>query len=580
MYIYRIKIKNFRNIQNLDWKPNKDFNIIFGANGSGKSNIASALNMLFNGNYNDDLFEYSDFYQCNTENKIEIECWLNEVRTFESGISEHIQHINDNDEIVQDDTYEDLKTMLIISLTSERMQKKWNIIQSTAISPLSNSIRKEFHYDYLNSDRIPEKDINLAKSGLFYKNTKQNDTLWNTLNELGKNAVKETNDKIAKDELLTKELTDIFKKNKNLFFNGISIGMKDIASSYFNSGFQFITNYDVYSIPINKHSKGKQNLFLFDLILNSLNENSMVYIEELEQNLEPINQKKVALQFRDKVKGQLFITSHSASLLEYFKLEDMFYVRNGDIVKIIDTNSQDEKDFLKQVLKFNKHKFIASLMASKVILCEGPSEYNTLPLFSEMNNNYLLKNDMDILKVVGKGNFCQYLKIYKKLGVPAFVLLDNDNDNNSTLNSCKDLANMIFLHENDYEDVIYPGLENLCDDLEKLIPIMDTKNYLESFPESKEGKKQKYTEIVKLINELDLEKISTYSDIYPNKKIFNLILHQRFISDYYSLFVANLLIENKLNPKQYENLFNYLNGTIDLKNFNGETKIKLLGEKC
>lgn len=580
MYIYRIKIKNFRNIQNLDWKPNKDFNILFGANGSGKSNIANALNILFNGNYNEDLFEYSDFYQCNIENKIEIECWLNEVGTFDSGISEYIQHINKNDEIVQDDTDEDLNTMLIISLTNDGMQKKWNIIQSTAVSPLSNSIRKEFHYDYLNSDRIPEKDINLAKSGLFYKNTKQNDKLWSILNELGKNAVKETNDKIASNELLTEELMTIFKTNKNLFFNGISIGMKDIASSYFNSGFQFITNHDSYSIPMSKHSKGKQNLFLFDLILNSLNKNSMVYIEELEQNLEPINQKKVALQFRDKVKGQLFLTSHSASLLEYFKLEDMFYVRDGEVIKVIDMNSQEEKDFLKQVLKLNKHKFISSLMSSKVILCEGKSEYNTVPLFSESNDNCLMENNIDILKVEGKGNFCKYLEIYKKLGFPTFVLLDNDNDNTSTLNSCKDLSNMIFLQENDYEDIIYPGLKDICNNLEQLIPISDTKKYLESFPESKEGKQQKYAEVVTMINGLDLEKVSKYSDIYPNKKIFNLILHQRFISDYYSLFVANLLIENKINPKQYENLFNYLNGKINLKDFNGDNKIKLLGEKC
>ena len=580
MYIYRIKIKNFRNIQNLDWKPNKDFNILFGANGSGKSNIANALNMLFNGNYNEDLFEYSDFYQCNIENKIEIECWLNEVGTFDSGISEYIQHINKNDEVVQDDTDEDLNTMLIISLTNDGMQKKWNIIQSTAVSPLSNSIRKEFHYDYLNSDRIPEKDINLAKSGLFYKNTKQNDKLWSILNELGKNAVKETNDKIASNELLTEELMTIFKTNKNLFFNGISIGMKDIASSYFNSGFQFITNHDTYSIPMSKHSKGKQNLFLFDLILNSLNENSMVYIEELEQNLEPINQKKVALQFRDKVKGQLFLTSHSASLLEYFKLEDMFYVRDGEVIKIIEMSSQEEMDFLKQVLKLNKHKFISSLMSSKVILCEGKSEYNTVPLFSESNDNCLMENNIDILKVEGKGNFCKYLKIYKKLGFPTFVLLDNDNDNTSTLNSCKDLSNMIFLQENDYEDIIYPGLKDICNNLEQLIPISDTKKFLESFPESKEGKQQKYAEVVTMINGVDLEKVSKYSDIYPNKKIFNLILHQRFISDYYSLFVANLLIENKINPKQYENLFNYLNGKINLKDFNGDNKIKLLGEKC
>ena len=87
MYLYKIKIKNFRNIKDLDWKPNKDFNILFGSNGSGKSNIASAINLLFNENYNDDIFDFCDFYECNTDNKIEIECWLNEVNSINSVIA-------------------------------------------------------------------------------------------------------------------------------------------------------------------------------------------------------------------------------------------------------------------------------------------------------------------------------------------------------------------------------------------------------------------------------------------------------------------------------------------------------------
>lgn len=580
MYLYRIKIKNFRNIKELDWKPNKDFNILFGSNGSGKSNIANAINMLFNGNFNDDVFDFCDFYECNVDNKIEIECWLNEIGSLDSEISGYVQHINNNDKIVDDDTDEELKTILIISLSSDGLQKKWDIIQSTGNSTLTNSIRKELHYDYLNSDRNPEKDINLTKSGLFYKNTKKNDILWNKLNEVGKDAVKETNDKIKENQELTTELTAIFQQNKNLFFNGISIGIKDIASSYFNSGFQFITNHQGYAIPLSKHSKGKQNLFLFDLILNSLDENSIVYIEELEQNLEPLNQKKVALQFRDKVKGQLFITSHSASLLEYFNLEDMFYVRDGQVIKIVDITSQEELKFLTNVLKYNKHNFISSLMSSKVILCEGKSECNTLPLFSDLNDNYMMKNNIDILRTEGKGNFNSYLKIYNKLNIPTYLLLDNDEDNTATINSCKELTDTIFLQENDYEDIIYPSLNNICDKLEVLIPISETKNYLKNFPNSNEGKRQKYNEVNNEINELDFANINTYLDLYQYKKIFNLVLHQRFISDYHSLFIANLLIENKLNPKQYKNLFNYLNGNINLHSFNGNEKIKLLGEEC
>ena len=47
MYIYKIIIKNFRNIDSFEWNPNKKINVLFGHNGCGKSNIAQALNLLF-----------------------------------------------------------------------------------------------------------------------------------------------------------------------------------------------------------------------------------------------------------------------------------------------------------------------------------------------------------------------------------------------------------------------------------------------------------------------------------------------------------------------------------------------------
>ena len=77
MYIYKIIIKNFRNIESLEWNPNKKINVLFGHNGCGKSNVAQALNLLFSTSKKGDYFELSDYYQKNEENKIVIQAWLN-----------------------------------------------------------------------------------------------------------------------------------------------------------------------------------------------------------------------------------------------------------------------------------------------------------------------------------------------------------------------------------------------------------------------------------------------------------------------------------------------------------------------
>ena len=46
MYIYKIIIENFRSIKKLEWKPNKNVNVIIGPNGCGKSTLAIRI---FNG---------------------------------------------------------------------------------------------------------------------------------------------------------------------------------------------------------------------------------------------------------------------------------------------------------------------------------------------------------------------------------------------------------------------------------------------------------------------------------------------------------------------------------------------------
>jgi predicted ATP-dependent endonuclease of OLD family len=48
MYIYKIKIRNFRGIKLLAWKPSKDVSVIIGENGCGKSTIGIALDYLLN----------------------------------------------------------------------------------------------------------------------------------------------------------------------------------------------------------------------------------------------------------------------------------------------------------------------------------------------------------------------------------------------------------------------------------------------------------------------------------------------------------------------------------------------------
>ena len=83
MYIYKIIIENFRNIKKLEWKPNKNVNVIIGPNGCGKSTLATALDYLLNPYtqwYNRILSDI-EYYDRNTSNSILIE-WFKDLNDF------------------------------------------------------------------------------------------------------------------------------------------------------------------------------------------------------------------------------------------------------------------------------------------------------------------------------------------------------------------------------------------------------------------------------------------------------------------------------------------------------------------
>ena len=56
MYIKRVEIKNFRTLLDFEIEPDEKFQIVAGANNSGKSNLLRALNIFFNEGFDEDSY--------------------------------------------------------------------------------------------------------------------------------------------------------------------------------------------------------------------------------------------------------------------------------------------------------------------------------------------------------------------------------------------------------------------------------------------------------------------------------------------------------------------------------------------
>ena len=376
MYIYKIVIKNFRNLKEFTWKPDKHINVLFGHNGCGKTNIAEALSYLFTPNKFKMYFEKSDYHMGNRENKIVIQAWLADIESFEAGMSLHIQHINKDDEPVTDDSEEETKQVIILQLESVAEDKmEWTFVLSTGRQPCLNKDRTAIDYNYIDTSRNPLKEVGLQEKSILYQLAK--DSIGEELDNISKDVVGYANEKLAESQVITDYLDTLKGMGRLDIIDKYSLLLKNPESSWNSSGYELGTQEGDAKLSFDMQSSGIQSLFLLLLMKKKLEGAGIVFIEELEQSLEPKNQKYIADEYRKLKAGQIFITSHSVDIISHFDYNNIFIVLESGAKCLFESQSAT---FIKEVTRTNKKSFIASLMCEKILLVEGESELGAFPI--------------------------------------------------------------------------------------------------------------------------------------------------------------------------------------------------------
>lgn len=539
MYIYKIIIKNFRNIESLEWNPNKKINVLFGHNGCGKSNVAQALNLLFSTSKKGDYFELSDYYQKNEENKIVIQAWLNEIDDLEIEDKDRaIQYITKDDQIVNEDTnLQDCKEMLIVQLTNDNDKRMlWSLVTNTEEIKFNLYARKNINYSFVSTQRSPTKELSFGYQTLLQEIIKEE--IDEELKEISNEAIELINNKLEKSEIIKTFLEKSLKIDEEI--NGADkykiIAKEFIGNKAYNNLELGITKEN-YNLPLESQSTGIQNLLLLSLMKKKLEGRGIVFIEELEQNLEPKNQIYILDQYKKLKVGQLFITSHSPDIIESFDYFNIYFMNDNKIKQLFELVG---KDSLKEICKANKKSFIASVMSKRVILVEGESEYNSIPVYISKFGKYI---DYSLIPIEGKGNFNKYIDALNKIDIKPFIITDNDTDLKiSDVKIWARKCDKVYISKNDYEDWIYPYIN---ENLKKLEEYMD-------FNKVKGTVFSKDNEDIK--NELEhksKENINTYEDLKDMKYTIRYMLHKSFAGSYYTRLLANLLVENDYIPEQF-----------------------------
>ena len=481
MKIQRVKIKNYRNLKNIDVELS-DVVALIGENNGGKSNFLKAITLPFlnteNGYYNKNLSwldindeaknEYYKFlidYQAEiTKGEITFEEFINQLPTvvvevqlkideYEEYYVKNLSYSIDNQELVYGLRYEykpyknrELYDQVKSILKNEHLNNE--SIKSTKMNLLPTDF-----YNY--SITVPNKGTISYDSLQLFKYTSleaERDEFSKSKEKLGsKSLVKILQMGLSNEDKLTieKVYSHFFESLKSIskmehilnwqdeseledakdFFEHINIlpNMPPMQSLLSSIRLGFLDK------ELTSQGLGNRNLILLLVLINSLIDKdddtafNVLTIEEPEAHLCINNIKLLSSFFKAftaKYRNvQLFYSTHSIEFINKMKLDNVVIIHEGKAFALKSELSEDARDYLTRNPNMDIFKLLYS---QKCLLFEGVTEEMLIRSYIDSKKEL---NDIELISF-HKG-FKDIISIWKKINIGTSnrlgVLRDYDN---------------------------------------------------------------------------------------------------------------------------------------------------------
>lgn len=528
--IEELRIRNYKCYENVDIKLNES-NLLLGVNNVGKTSLLEALELCFlqykrvNG---DIIFVKKD--EILSKDKVIILDVLigSDTEEFDDKwfdlFGELIFEKNNNQYIGLRTTikYNRLKGDYEIE---KKGMNDWpdsqevESFENFSTQRITKNLIEAFPVFYLDAKRdiVSEMSDKFLYFGKLVKDIKLSEA---SLEEMERH-LNEINDNIVENSEVLKHLSNSLNEisqvldsgESSIQINPVSRKIKDL-----NQGMEIrFTDKNSESFSIANQGMGTRSWATFLTLSayikwkNSEMENKdiafhpILLLEEPEAHLHPQAQRKIYKQMNN-LKGQKIISTHSPIIASQANIDEIIHVykkydhSNTNHILTGSLKKNEIRKIKEEVFKTRGDVLFADIL----ILCEGETEDQVLPLFfKEYFGCEPFELGVNILSVGGYGKYKPFLRVAKDLDIELFILSDGekkvvrdlkkhygkiyevDTDDNIIDERIKFLP-----EENDFEKYLVSNgyTEELLEVIDK---IEGTKNYLDKYIQNNNGTKRK-----------------------------------------------------------------------------------------
>ena len=472
-----VRIKGFRGFRNIE-VDFENTTVLVGTNNAGKTTLLKALQLsLTNSHFisNDDFFycdEHIDdaiivdvlFVPLDEDGNITNEfneVWNDVFKAERIGISADGKQIMAFRTIIKENNKSFRKQQFYIDQWEEFVKEEINWYDNEYDKELSFYF-DEIPFFYLEANRDILEDIKSKSSYLgrilsslefSLENKRKIEAL---ISELNSTTIG-SSDILTELETTLRELdTAMDNTNNNVQLTPFTKKVRDL-----NKGIRI--NYSEFSMDY--HGMGTRSWSSLLVLKSFLNLNHKIYedngkpyypilaIEEPESHLHPNAQKKLYSQINEIV-GQKIISTHSNYIAANANLSEIRSLikkeSNITIGKLLVDNIDDEENrkIRRQVINTRGELFFSKV----VILCEGETEEQSLPLLIEKQLNLdMVSIGINIIGINGGGNYFPFIYFCESLGIKWFILSDGENPILEKIKKDMIKLNQLEVRPEDYE---------------------------------------------------------------------------------------------------------------------------------